>query len=185
MFVELGCGNGALLRAAAARFDCAVGLDLLKERLRNANAFANPPNIQLVAADMDDGLPFRDSSVSCVECFAVFEYAYDPFFFLDEVRRVLVPDGSLVMQVANVVWLPRRLMLLAGRLPPTGAPNLKQDRTWNGGYLHLYTLHDLRALLTDCGFRMTKVVPSAQTGKGARLWPSLIASDFVVLCQRT
>ncbi len=184
LLLEVGCGTGALLRASAGRFEFVIGLDLLKQRLQSAKMVLDAPNVQLMSSDMDDGLPLRDASVTCVTCLGTFEYAYDPFFFLDEVRRVLVPQGVLLMQVANLVWLPRRLKLLAGRLPPTGAPNLDQDRSWNGGYLHSYTLPDLRRLLDECGFHITKLVSSGRLGSMSRLWPSLLSSDFVMRCER-
>jgi len=184
VLLELGCGTGRLLRASAHRFELAIGFDLLRQRLQSANRVPNAPNIRLITGDMDDGLPFRDASVTCVICLGTFEYAYDPFFFLDEVRRVLVPQGVLLVQVANLVWLPRRLTLLAGRFPPTGAPDIAQNRSWNGGYLHSYTLPDLRWLLAECGFQIAKLVSSSQLGTLSGLWPSLLSSDFVMRCER-
>jgi hypothetical protein len=75
-------------------------------------------------------------------------------------------------------------MLLAGRSPPIGAPNLCQDRSWNGGYLRSYTLPDLRRLLAECGFHIDMLVSSSRLGALSRAWPSVLASDFVIRCER-
>jgi ubiquinone/menaquinone biosynthesis C-methylase UbiE len=182
--LEVGCGTGALLCASADKFERVIGLDLMRERLKIAGGMVGESPIQLLLADMDVCLPFRDNTLSCIVCIAAFEYAHDPFYFLDEVRRVLVPTGSLLLQVANLVWLPRRMTLFFGRIPPTGARYLAADRSWNGGYLHSFTLPDLKDLLRECDFRIEGLASSSRLGRISKLWPSLLSSDFLVLCKK-
>ncbi len=178
--VEIGCGTGGLLRAAAGIFEQAIGIELLIDRLRTAKKLTDFPNVQFLLVDMDNGLPFRDASVSCVVCLATFEDAYDPFYLLDEIHRVLVPRGWFLLQVVNLVWLPRRVQLVWGRLPATGSLDLMQNRCWNGGFLHSYTLHDIRMLLSECGFEIADLDCSGRLSMIAKLWPSLLASDLLI-----
>jgi ubiquinone/menaquinone biosynthesis C-methylase UbiE len=184
VLVELACGVACFSRMAAVRFDHVIGLDLMAERLRNARKESCDDKIDLIVGDIDAPLPFRDSAASCVVCIAAFEYAYDPYHFLDEISRILSSNGVLVLQAANIAWLPRRIRLLFGRLPATGAPLLMQDRTWNGGYLHSYTLPDLRILLEDCGFCIRKVDNSSRMRLLGRMWPNLLSSDLILLCDK-
>jgi ubiquinone/menaquinone biosynthesis C-methylase UbiE len=184
VLVDVGCGLGKLTSIASARFAEVIGLDLMKERLTIARLLDTRREVGYVVSDMELGIPIRDSCVSCVTCIATFEYARDPFFLLDEISRILVPDGYLVIQVINLVWLPRRIRLLAGRFPSTGASTLMQDRVWNGGYLHQFTLHEISSLLNECGFRELRKGNSGRFRRTGELWPSLMSPDILILARK-
>jgi len=52
--------------------------------------------------DVDKGLPFSDSFFDAVTCIAVLEHVFNPPNVLNEIHRVLKPNGFLIMQVPNV-----------------------------------------------------------------------------------
>jgi ubiquinone/menaquinone biosynthesis C-methylase UbiE len=184
VFVDIGCGIGALVRKASGRYATVVGLDLAPGRLRRARELDEPRRVIFVCSDIDYGLPFRDSVVSCVTCIATFEYAYNPFFLLDEIWRILCPNGRLILQFSNLAWLPRRVQLLLGRVPTTGAADVAQNHMWNGGYLHSFALHDFLRLLNECGFEAIAKRSSGRTSKVGAVWPSLLFSDFILDCRK-
>lgn len=88
--LELGCGPGYLQQALAARPGVA-GLDASPAMLRRAARFTN----RLVRADARR-LPFADASFDTVCATFPAEYILDPATHA-EIRRVLAPDGQLVI----------------------------------------------------------------------------------------
>jgi ubiquinone/menaquinone biosynthesis C-methylase UbiE len=67
------------------------GLDIAPE-------FASP-DVQV--HDVSAGLPFPDASFDYVFCIEVLEHVPNPYDTLGEIRRVLKPDGVLVLSVPN------------------------------------------------------------------------------------
>jgi ubiquinone/menaquinone biosynthesis C-methylase UbiE len=105
--LEVGCGSGGLL-AAAAHSGCAIaGVDialrwlvLARRRLADHGLSA-----QLFAASAES-LPWPDGSFDTVVADSVLEHLKDPYEALKEWARVLRPGGRLV------VWSPNRFSIL-------------------------------------------------------------------------
>lgn len=102
--VDLGCGEGPALHAVARRYPAAalIGVDNNADRLRRAATVLAPYGAQLAAADLDRGVPLRDSTVDAVLCHNTLECVADPVALLDEAARVLRPGGQAVL--SHVDW---------------------------------------------------------------------------------
>jgi len=98
--LDLGTGSGYVLRALrdAAGIDRGYGLDGSPEMLRNARSYTDDPRISYVRGDFDQ-LPFAGNSIDHAVSMEAFYYAADPVNTLREVRRVLVPGGTLYCAV--------------------------------------------------------------------------------------
>lgn len=97
--LDAGCGVGwgsALLAGAGAA--SVTGLDLDAEAL--ANASGRTDEASFVRGNLME-LPFADDCFEVVVCFEAIEHVIDPFVALDELRRVLVPDGVLTISSPN------------------------------------------------------------------------------------
>jgi ubiquinone/menaquinone biosynthesis C-methylase UbiE len=98
--LDVGCGQGELLRGAGARFECArTGVDFAVTRLSAAMDGARP--IRLVAHDLARPLPFADGAFDVVFCTETLEHLKGPAACLAEIRRVLAPGGRLIVSVPN------------------------------------------------------------------------------------
>lgn len=64
-----------------------------------------------ITADLNDGIPVEDNAVDRVIAEHVLEHLENPSFVLREIRRVLRPDGKVLIEVPNVGWLPVRLYI--------------------------------------------------------------------------
>ena len=95
--LDAGCGVGwgtALLAAAGpARL---VGLDIDEDALAEAGERTRGLNVELRRGDLLR-LPFGDRSFDLVTCFEAIEHVSDPDVALDELHRVLRPDGVLLI----------------------------------------------------------------------------------------
>jgi ubiquinone/menaquinone biosynthesis C-methylase UbiE len=114
--LDVSCGTGNVLRHLAEerlRVDAYVGLDLSPGMLRVARAKADAAGVRAEWITADAGrLPLRDASFDTVVTASALHYWDDAAAGLAEIRRVLRPDGHLLL----VDWvrdpLPMRLLNL-------------------------------------------------------------------------
>lgn len=95
--LDVGCGTGTLLDALAAEApDCRIaGIDLSYAMASAARARL-PRHAQLFTADAEM-LPFRAAAFDVVVSSSSFHFWPDPVTALRECRRVLRPEGRLVL----------------------------------------------------------------------------------------
>jgi SAM-dependent methyltransferase len=121
-FLDIGCGAGPLLAAAARMGRSAVGLDVSLEWLVVARQIivdaGGTPNL---AAALGEALPLADASVSGIVSLDVIEHVSDQHEYLRQIGRILTVGGVVAMATPNryslsaephvsiwgVGWLPR------------------------------------------------------------------------------
>jgi len=97
--LEVGLGTGGLLPALAARGTRVIGVDhspAMLEEARRRLSLAGLAGIELRLGEMTH-LPLPDNAVGCAVANMVLHHAADPAAVLREIRRVLAPDGELVL----------------------------------------------------------------------------------------
>lgn len=92
--LEVGCGTGLGLSELIGRVDEPCGIDPARDSLQRARRRAPGAGLAVAAAEQ---LPFLDDSFDCVVSSLVFCSVSDPDRGLAEIRRVLRPDGRLLM----------------------------------------------------------------------------------------
>lgn len=126
--LDVGCGTGSNL-AALSDGTSAVGIDMSTEAL----AFCRRRGIEAVAHSRVETLPFPDQSFDVVTALDMLEHTDDDLLALAELRRVMRPDGLLLITVPAY-----------GFLWSEHDEALKHRRR--------YTAHELRNKLTVSGF---------------------------------
>ena len=179
--LDVGCGEGSLVTKAKEKFKEVHGIDLSASRIEKAKAnaderFPNSKQMYFSLADIDNGIPYADSVFDVVTCLAVLEHVFNPYYVIREVNRVLITGGTLIVEVPNVAWLPRRLSLLFGKLPVTS--NAEND--WEVGHLHYFTMFSLCKLFKDAGFKVFLKTGSGIFSKLRDWWPSLLTGDLII-----
>jgi SAM-dependent methyltransferase len=94
--LEVGCGSGVFLRAAADRGAQVSGLDASRALLRLARV--RVPQADLRVGDLQF-LPYEDDAFDVVAGFNAFFFAADMVAALREAGRVTRPGGRVVVQV--------------------------------------------------------------------------------------
>src|SRR6202795_4221783 len=98
--IDLGCGTGLAARAFSAIVDEIIGIDLsprMIERARATGLYA-----ELAVAEIVQGLQCRpDGSADLILAADVMVYVHDMTPLLDEVARVLAPDGLFAFTVES------------------------------------------------------------------------------------
>src|SRR5207249_11079689 len=110
-------------------------------------------------------LPFRAQTFDCVTCLDVIEHRFDPRPLLRELRRVLRPNGILILETPNVRhYLQLYRIAVKGHGPQTSGDPEGVD----GGHVHYFTAKDVAILIREAGFDR----PHLHGTEGVRFFPS-------------
>ena len=137
--LDVGCGTGALLEAAAAALPGArlYGIDLSPQMIAIAQRRLGQMAVVTVADA--ETLPLPDSAADAVTCVASFHHYPHPDAALREFRRVIRPGGSLILAEWRLPTPLRRLMnSFIHRLPE--------------GDVRVYSRNELCRLTAAAGF---------------------------------
>jgi SAM-dependent methyltransferase len=142
--IDVGCGDGRHLRAAAARGCYAVGIDYDLAALRATRSQLTAHRPQIVAADAAH-LPFGDGAFDVAICTETLEHLPDDRAAVREITRVLAAGGMLLGAVPShfterVYWALSR-----------------GYRSAPGGHVRIYTPRQLAETLRDAGLSMTAI----------------------------
>jgi SAM-dependent methyltransferase len=144
--LDVGCGEGYLLRKAARRASLALGADLDESRLRaSRNGLPNPcrpgqSSIELAVAD-GQRLPFADASFDRIICTETLEHVADAQLALRELARVLRPDGRLAVSVPHFLCEAILFRLIRGYFE------------FSGGHKRIFTPRTLAQALARVGLQ--------------------------------
>jgi len=149
--LDVGCGDGTMLKAFGAQFHFAVGIDPALPQS------ALPPTLQVCSRG--ENIPFPNQYFDVVICAQVYEHVQNPYQLADEIRRVLKPGGAIFFSGPNrfalieehyhlplLSWLPRSVanayMRLTRRghaydIHPLSYGQLR--RLWRGFKIHDFT----------------------------------------------
>jgi SAM-dependent methyltransferase len=130
--LEVGCGDGAMLRLLVAQGIDARGVDASSSGIERCKTTGL--NAQCLDVSVD-GLPFADDEFDAVLCLETLEHLMNPYYALQEVRRVLIPGGRFLCSVPN---------------PLSGHPYL---------YPGLFEYSNFRRFLEQSGFTIERVAP--------------------------
>jgi len=140
--IDVGCGDGSFLGALGV--ECCTGMDVSMSALRAGRG----RGLTLVHGSVCTGerptAPFADGSFSLIASFHFLEHVRNPRPVIAELRRLLHPDGDLVIQV------PNKASCQAGLF----------GRRWSGldvpRHLVNYSARSLCDVLQECGFTVVR-----------------------------
>jgi SAM-dependent methyltransferase len=114
--LDCGCGDGGFTAELAQRAGAAVAFGIEWDRARARDA--NHRGVRAVQADLNANLPFADASFDVVHSNQVIEHLYATDNFLRETRRVLKPDGVVLISTNNLASWHNVISLVLGMQPP-------------------------------------------------------------------
>lgn len=142
--LDVGCGDGRHIAAAARRGCFAVGVDYDASELRKARARLGLLPVDLIVADASR-LPFRDGAFDAVICTETLEHLPDDRGAMREIARLLRGGG-----------------LLLGAVPSHFTEMLFWRLSWGywhtpGGHVRIYRPRSLATALARSGLRIDDV----------------------------
>jgi len=190
VFLDAGCGEGALCFMLAPRYERLIGVDVAEVRVaraeeRAAREYSERDKFLFRVANLDRPLPIPDTSIDVLCSLNVIEHVFDVYSLLSDFHRVLKPGGLALFQVPNIGYLRHRARLLLGKLPITSSPHNWSEIGWDGGHLHYFTMSSFCELLSHTGFTILRQTGTGLFGRWRNWRPSLLTGDLVVLVQRS
>jgi 2-polyprenyl-3-methyl-5-hydroxy-6-metoxy-1,4-benzoquinol methylase len=191
--LDVGCAEGHLARRLADRGLEVVGIDRPGPKPETF-----PPNVRLVQADLDLGMPSLPETFDFILCADIIEHLRDPQHFLLDLLPHFTSGGRLIASLPNSGNLYFRLNVWVGRFPAHDRGLF--DRT----HLHFLTWQRWQEMLSRTGFHIEKVQPTGmpiglafprweqswvmraleRIAYGlARAWMTLFAYQFVVVAR--
>ncbi len=201
----------ALVREGERVLQVDSGPGMLAQRLQAKGAIVTATDLSLIAVERarqkgidaqqvvldDELLPFPDDAFEVVISNSAIEHLFFYHKALVECVRVLRPGGRLVLLLPNIGHWRFRLWLLAGRFPYI------KDSPTDVTHLRFFTLYEGRRLCEKLGLKVRRTDGSAGLwtkglyppflrrpiarriyARAARIWPSLFARDFILLCEK-
>jgi ubiquinone/menaquinone biosynthesis C-methylase UbiE len=162
--LDVACGTGVVARAAAARvgpsgrvdaFDVNPGMLAVARSLPSGDG---APIVWHEASALD--VPFSNETFDVAMCQLGLQFFSDRLIALYEMRRVLVPDGRLVLSVFGPLShnpAPRALSNALDRYVGPGTSEIKR------GEHALGDIDELRTLVESAGWRDVSVITATKT----------------------
>ena len=147
--LDIGCAYGYLLRFWEGKGVGLYGTDVSEHAISRARRIVDA---QLLVADIQDRMPFKDDSFDIITMFDVIQMTQSPVGALREVSRLLRPGGLFFVTTPNVNSFFRIL----------------RGNKWTGfrdpGHLYLFTPTSFAFLLSKSGLRVLQI-------KTPQFWP--------------
>ena len=106
--IDLGCGTGALMEKLPPYSQAPFGADISREMLVQAHEKPGMSG-RLVVADGHQ-LPLADESVDAITCLISFHFYLEPLKALQEMHRVLAPNGRLFMAALTAFFFESEII---------------------------------------------------------------------------
>lgn len=182
--LDIGCGDGSftILLKEALKAKEVVGIEIAPEAI----AALEKRSIKAYQLDIDEQpFPFGNDYFDVVYCGEIIEHLFNPDHLLQEVHRVLKPDGSCIITTPNLAGWPNRLALLLGYQPFATAVSpehegagkliMKGDEgQW--GHIRVFTTRALKELVRIHRFKIISLRGCPVTAKSSpsKILPGLI-----------
>ena len=143
--LEIGYARGGLL-------DQLAGRPGLKKFALDIHPRPSADGITFVRHDLNRGFPdFGGQRFDVIFAGEVIEHAFDDKKFLEDLRGLLKPGGTLALTAPNVFFIASRIAFPFGVMPfMAHAPF----------HYHLYSVQSLSALVTESGYIVEKALSS-------------------------
>jgi 2-polyprenyl-3-methyl-5-hydroxy-6-metoxy-1,4-benzoquinol methylase len=165
--LDVAAGSGIAAEALTRQGWRVSAVDLSEELLEQIRA----RGVEDVRAhDLASGpLPYPDQVFQAVFAGEIIEHLVDTSAFLSEIRRVVEPDGIVVVTTPNLASFENRIRLLLGRYPMWLEYDLSDQ-----GHVRAYTVPTIKKQLAKHGFRVERVL-----GNWVPIIPQRLFTDLV------
>lgn len=164
---DLGCGNGYLAhRLVQAGFN-AIGVDASPSGITAAKQRYGKSS-QFICADIsskESVAQLRGSSCDAVIASEVIEHLYRPADIVETAKRLLRPDGWLLLTTPYHGYIKYLILTLFGKMDKHLNP------LWDGGHIKFFSVRTLSVLLEINGMSVKKFT---FYGRLPFLWKSMI-----------
>jgi 2-polyprenyl-3-methyl-5-hydroxy-6-metoxy-1,4-benzoquinol methylase len=141
--LDIGCGNGAIAKKLYATGCVVDGITISEQEKDQARHFMR----QVFVQNVEIGLPMEGLDLyDTVICSHVLEHICYPQKLLQDIKRVLKKNGSLIVALPNLMHYKSRIQLMKGNF------NYAETGIWDYTHFRWYTFQTARQLLEQNHF---------------------------------
>ncbi len=187
--LDVGCGGGTMGATLKSTFNCSItGITFNDEEA----AIAQKRLDKVVVADLNSYDPSVLEKFDCILCCHVLEHLHAPERLLGRLHACLMPGGSLIVALPNILFWKQRLQFMRGRFRYTrgGVMDSTHFRffDWDSAAKLLTDSgYIIRHRIGDGGFPLSRFLPQFIRRGLNRLtvkcFPGAFAWQFVFRCQ--
>lgn len=158
-----------------------TGIDINPERMQE---IISTFNLKIHQCDIEHNkLPFSSNSFDIILFNEVFEHLrINPIYTLEEIYRVLKPNGTLLLSTPNLLSFKGWLSLLLHGKPPGNIyyEYLKLRTIGHMGHVREYTSKEVSEFLIACGFQVKDIIYRGLPTSKNR-WKQLVARTYLTI----
>jgi len=162
--LDVGCGDGnfSVLLKEACNAKELYGIEISKKGVESARK----KGVKCYQLDIDEeDFPFENDYFDAIFAGEIIEHLYDPDHLLDEVYRVLKPEGVFILTTPNLSSIYNRISLFLGFQPFHMGVSLRYnighiintDGVHGKDHIRLFTLRSLLYLVKIHNFYVEKI----------------------------
>ncbi|MES2650196.1 MAG: class I SAM-dependent methyltransferase [Bacteroidota bacterium] len=165
--LDVGCGNGALVKYFVENGYNAYGTDASETGIAIATTFSADRFAVQDLTTTDLPAKFDHISFDTITATEVIEHLYDPKGFVKFCKNILLKNGGgeIILTTPYHGYIKNLLLAITGKW------DQHADPLWDGGHIKLWSRKTLTKLLVEHGFTVTKFVGC---GRVPYLWKSMI-----------
>ncbi len=173
--LDVGCGGGELGKELKAKFPSVkvYGVDISPEAVREAGKHLDEAEVLDLTASWPENL--FNTNFDLIVISEVLEHLFKPEELLVKIKTKFT--GPVIITVPNVLFWKNRLKIFFGNFTYTDTGLM--DR----GHIHFFSWFSFKDLIHSTGFIIKDSahhIPTRGTKFLARLWPGLLAYQFIV-----
>jgi len=182
--LDLGCGDGDYAIILKKLGFEVIACDVDEQR------FKYKTEIEFKKCDLMQRLTFGDNSFDYVLLLEVIEHLNNPYSFMQELKRILKDNGTLILSTPNILSLKSRMRFLFEgafeyfREPPLDQMHNPKEKIFNL-HIFLYRFHELEYLLWRNGFIIDKIFTSNYDGFEYSLFLPAISLQLFLKSRRS
>lgn len=196
--LEIGAWDGTTIKYYKKKFTGDVyGIDISLDVLKKQKKLFKG----IKACDLNkEKIPYPKNFFDVIVCSEVIEHIYNTDFLLQDIKRVLKPDGSLIISTPNLASFLNRLLILIGWQPlgtevssiSSHYGNPMKQRLNPAGHIRNFTYRAFCELVKAHGFSIKKKVPAYMTQNRLYQFIEIITmtlfkglgSDMILKCKK-
>lgn len=175
--LDIGCYDGTFLSLIKNRSNNFFGLEASDWGVKESEK--KGLEVEQYFFDDKSPIPYADNFFDVIAAGEIIEHIYDTDYFLEEIRRILKPNGKLILSTPNIASLGRRIFLLWGSNPLI---ELSPNEPGSSGHIRYFTFKTLGQLLEKHNFKtLSSLSDCVNFSNSGRIRSALLAKIFPTL----
>ena len=170
-FLPKDCSKLVILDIGAGNYPISKDIKTKKTLLLDGNKQYKP---DLIVDLNSQKISLKDGSIDIVIAGEVIEHMLNPCRFLNEINRVLIIGGILILSTPNICSLKNRIRMIFNLIPEHSASHLAclpQDNPGLHGHVGDFNSKSLLKFLEKEGFKLVKIDSNGVILRGKRVFP--------------